>query len=92
MAEKRTGIRELKTRLSGYIREIKKGNTIVVTERGTEVARIIPASQPPQARMESLIRSGFADWNRKKLKPGKPAVKLKAGKKALSEIVSEDRD
>ncbi len=92
MAEKRTGIRELKARLSGYIREIKKGNTVVITERGTEVARLIPASQSLDDRTERLIQSGFADWNRKRLKPGKPVVRLKPGSKTLAEIVSEDRD
>jgi prevent-host-death family protein len=46
MAEKRTGIRELKARLSSYVREIKKGNTVVITKRGVDVARIIPVSQP----------------------------------------------
>jgi len=92
MAEKRTGIRELKSRLSSYVREIKKGNTVVITERGVDVARIIPVSQPLEDRTESLIRSGFADWNRKRLKPGKPVARLKPGAKTLAEIVSEDRD
>jgi prevent-host-death family protein len=92
MAERKVGVRELKTHLSGYLREIKKGATIVITERGNEVGRIIPALGSTDDRMQSLIRSGFADWNGKKLKPGKPVAKLKAGAKTLAEIVSEDRD
>ena len=92
MAEKKVGVRELKTHLSGYLREIKKGATIVITDRGSEVGRIIPASGTAEDRMQRLIRSGFADWNGKTLKPGKPVAKLKAGAKTLAEIVSEDRD
>ena len=92
MGEKRVGIRELKSQLSGYIREIKKGNTVVITERGTEVGRIIPASGSLDDRIKPLVRSGFADWNGKKLKPGRPAAKIKPGSKTLAEIASEDRD
>jgi prevent-host-death family protein len=92
MAEKRVGVRELKSRLSGYIREIKKGNTVVITERGIEVGRIVPAFESLEERMLRLVRSGFADWNGKKLKPGRPVAKIKPGSKTLAEIVSEDRD
>ncbi len=92
MAEKRAGIRELKAQLSAYIREIKKGNTVVITERGAEVGRIIPAAESLDDRIQSLVRSGFADWNGKKLKPAKPMARVKPGSKTLAEIVSEDRD
>jgi antitoxin (DNA-binding transcriptional repressor) of toxin-antitoxin stability system len=71
---------------------VKKGATIVITERGNEVGRIIPAAGSADDRIESLVRSGFADWNGKKLKAGKPVAKLKPGAKTLAEMVSEDRD
>ena len=92
MAEKTVGIRELKAQLSEYIREIKKGNTILITERGSAVGRIIPASESLEERMEGLVRSGVADWNGKKLKAGKPTARIKPGSKTLAEIVSENRD
>jgi prevent-host-death family protein len=92
MPEQKVGIRELKARLSGYIRAMKKGTTIVITERGSEVGRIIPTTSSAEDRMHSLVRSGFADWNGRRLKAGTPAAKLKSGRKTLSEIVSEDRD
>ena len=40
--EKRIGIRELKSTLSECVREVKAGRTIVVTDHGRPVARIIP--------------------------------------------------
>jgi prevent-host-death family protein len=92
MSEKTVGIRELKAQLSEYIREIKKGNTILITDRGSAVGRIIPASESLEERMEGLVRSGVADWNGKKLKAGKPAARIKPGSKTLAEIVSENRD
>jgi len=92
MAEKKVGVRELKARLSGYLREVKKGNTVVITERGRDVGRIIPVAESVEERLQSLVRSGFADWNGKRLKPGKTVAKIKPGSKTLAEIVSEDRD
>jgi prevent-host-death family protein len=39
------GIRELRQSLSAYIRRVKRGEAFIVTERGEEVARLVPA--PP---------------------------------------------
>ncbi len=41
MAERRIGIRELKSKLSECVREVRDGGTIVVTEHGRPVARMI---------------------------------------------------
>ena len=90
--EKKVGIRELKAQLSEYIREIKNGNTVVITERGNTVGRMIPASESLEERIQILVRSGLADWNGKKLTAGKPVAKVKPGKRTLAEIVSENRD
>lgn len=40
---KRIGIADLKAHLSGHLRTVKKGETLVVMDRGTPVARIVPA-------------------------------------------------
>jgi prevent-host-death family protein len=37
------GVRELRQNLSRYLDEVKRGSTLVVTERGREVARLIPS-------------------------------------------------
>ena len=39
MAERRIGIRELKSKLSECVREVRNGGTIVVTEHGRPVSR-----------------------------------------------------
>jgi len=41
MAERRIGVRELKSKLSECVREVRNGGTIVVTEHGRPVARMI---------------------------------------------------
>lgn len=47
------GVRELRQYLSRYLREVKEGKSFVVTERGREVARLLPSGPPdsPLARL-----------------------------------------
>ena len=40
MVIKSVGIRELKTRLSKYLRNVKNGGEVIVSERGKVVARM----------------------------------------------------
>ena len=49
--EHRIGIRELKSRLSQCIREVKMGATIVVTDRGRPVARIVREGIPSPSEL-----------------------------------------
>ena len=92
MREKTVGIRELKAQLSGYLKQVKNGATVVITERGRPVGRIIPAQELPEERMQHLLRSGDVAWSGRKLQAGRPVVKLRRGRKTIAEIVSENRD
>jgi prevent-host-death family protein len=38
------GVRELKTRLGRYLREVRRGRTLVITDRGEPVAELRPVS------------------------------------------------
>jgi len=42
-ASKTVGVRELRQNLSKYLTRVKKGETLTVTERGHEVARLVPS-------------------------------------------------
>jgi prevent-host-death family protein len=58
---KRAGISELKARLSEYIGRVKRGEEVLVTERGKPVARLVPVS-PGAAeddRIRELVRRGI---------------------------------
>jgi prevent-host-death family protein len=44
-ASKTVGVRELRQNLSKYLTRVKKGETLAVTERGLEVARLVPSSK-----------------------------------------------
>jgi len=94
MGERRIGIRELKSRLSECVREVKTGGTIIVTEHGRAVARIIPDTTPDttalRERLELLVRTGAVLWSGRRFRPGKPVARLR-GKRSLSDLVIEDR-
>jgi prevent-host-death family protein len=40
----RVGIREVRQNLSRYAQRVRRGESFVITDRGTEVAQLIPAS------------------------------------------------
>jgi prevent-host-death family protein len=42
-ASKTVGVRELRQNLSKYLERIKQGETLAVTERGHEIARLVPS-------------------------------------------------
>jgi len=44
---KRVGIADLKAHLSGHLRQVKKGEVLLVMERETPVARIVPEGGLP---------------------------------------------
>lgn len=86
----RVNIRELKSRLSHYIRTVKQGVAVEVTERGTLVARIVPSALPAGGRMIALLETGSFKWNGRRLKVKAPRQKTK-GKKLVADILIEDR-
>lgn len=47
------GVRELRQNLSRYLQQVKQGESFVVTERGREVARLLPSgpADSPLARL-----------------------------------------
>lgn len=42
---KTVGLRELKNRLSEYVREVRSGESVLVTDRGEVVAELLPPGQ-----------------------------------------------
>lgn len=91
-------VRELKSRLSEYLRRAAAGEEVVVTSRGKAVARLTAPRSARQRRPSkeeeavALLRS--QPWVRPgkgKLRLPRFVLKLKPGEKTLAEIVSEER-
>ena len=89
--ERRIGIRELKSTLSECVREFRAGRTIVVTDHGQPVARIIPESASLRERVEALRNAGAVAWSGRRLRPAKPAGKVR-GAKTVADLVVENRE
>jgi prevent-host-death family protein len=90
MATIKAGIRELKTRLSAYIRIIESGSTVVITERGKPVGKITTIQPSIDARIQELTESGLVRWNGRKFAPQRPLIKPRQGK--IGDLVLEDRE
>lgn len=90
MRENEVGIRELKTHLSALLRRVKRGESLTVTDRGTPVARIVPAGVSVDEAMETLQDSGVLAWSGKKYAPEKPVATVKKDK-SVSDLLLEDR-
>ena len=54
----RVGVRELRQNLSKYLDRVKEGEALVVTERGRQVARLIPAGATAVPYAELAERFG----------------------------------
>ena len=91
MAQSLVSIRELKSRLSHYLRLTRKGESVVITDRGVPIGRIVPMGQDVGQRMATMCETGQAQWNGRKLPPRKPTAKrLRAG--SVAQLVVDDRE
>ena len=80
------GVRELRDSLSKQLARVKEGHTVVVTEHGKVIARIVPAGAPTV--LEQLIADGkVTPARRKKDKLPSP---VDAGA-VVSDLVAEQR-
>ncbi len=94
-----TSVRELKARLSHYLKLAARGERVTVTSRGRPIARLVPpapetADQEPSP--EEINRRLAAIPGIILAKGGKPRgskhpIRIRKGEKTLAEIVLEDR-
>lgn len=84
------GIRELKKNLSEYLRSVKAGKKVIITDRKKEIAVIVPFTKiDDQGKILQLVREGVADWSGEK--PHGMSVRIRSKGKSVSEAVVEDR-
>jgi len=86
----KVGVRDLKNNLSSYMRNVKKGESFIVTDRGIEVALIEPVNSIKYKELLLMVKDNQAEWSGQKPKFSGKTVKVK-GEKTASEIVIEDR-
>lgn len=93
------GVRELKTHLSGYLRDVARGDVVLVTDRGRVVAELRPpgaaerSASPAELRYRQLVDRGLL---RPAAAPGSmdwaslPRVRLRRG--SSQELLDAERE
>jgi prevent-host-death family protein len=90
MTQTTVGIRELKARLSIYMQQIKAGETLVITERGKPIGRIVPLRPSVEGRVQELARAGVAAWSGRRLVPLAPVARAQ-DRQTVADLLLEDR-
>jgi prevent-host-death family protein len=87
---RQVGVRELKNRLSRYLKRVQDGEEVLVTQRGRSVARIVPVKTSNLAQaLDPLLRDGTVRWSGGKPRGARRRPVIRG--RTLSEIVAEDR-
>ena len=85
MRERRIGVQELKANLRGCLEEVRSGTTLLLTDGGNRVARLIPEPRPSESKDGPAIA-----WSGRRLKKTKPKARLRDGG-SMADIVRENR-
>ncbi len=91
MSEHTVGVRELKAELSYYLRQVKAGHVVIITEHGKPVGRLMPLDDTASARLKALVQAGIGEWNGEPLAALEPVVDWPGGL-SLAELVMQDRE
>jgi prevent-host-death family protein len=83
------GIRDLRQQASRYLRDVQRGETIEVTDRGHPVARLIPV--PHASDIDELVASGRVELARGDALELGPPLAPAAGTPLPSEMLAEAR-
>ena len=90
-AEVKVGVRELRQNLSVYLERVATGTVFRVTDRGRDVALLIPLPAHTTV-VERLIASGRAVAAKQNLRSlGRPTVRTKRSLSAALREIREDR-
>jgi prevent-host-death family protein len=91
------GVAELKANLSQYLDQVRRGEEVVITDRGAPIARLVPLEGRVEedARIERLVREGVLSPGSGRFPeallttpPGDPAL----GAAVLAALIEERRE
>lgn len=89
---KTVGLRELKNNLSAYVRAVRKGETVAVTDRGEVVAHLAPPVGPAREThpFEEMARRGEVTLGKRLSKKEKIKLYSRRGPPLLKGITSAE--
>jgi prevent-host-death family protein len=86
----------MKNRLSKYLKLVRTGKEVVITDRGRPVAQLTQVKHAAENEEEAIAHINALPWvrpgKRGKIKGAKHPIPWKPGDKLASDIVLEDRD
>ena len=85
MQERRVRIQELETNPIKCLEEVRNGTTLLLTDGGHRVARLIPEMGAHDSNDKPAIA-----WSGRRLKKTKPKARLRGGG-SMADIVRENR-
>jgi len=95
---KTVGVRDLKNKLSEYLRRVRLGESVLVTDRGEVVAELLPPGQRQgdpsvPAGLQSLVRRGLLILGTPAGTNLYPALLRKQGerRRSVAQLLDEER-
>lgn len=91
---KTVGLRELKNRLAEYIREVRAGDGVLVTDRGEVVAQIVPPGQTTTgvpSGLAALAKSGRLTLGADNDPAAYPKLPRLMKRRRAAELLEEER-
>lgn len=87
------GVKELRDHFTTYLKKVKKGEEIIVTERGKPIALLKPMAEGKslQEKLEVASIKGLIQLPLKKEHPH-THTKVKLSGKSLTDIIIKDRE
>lgn len=90
------GLRELKNRLSEYVREVRSGEGVLVTDRGEVVAELVPPGQATHGRgvpsgLVALAKGGRLTLGANNERATYPKLSRLLKRNRASELLDEER-
>jgi len=84
----RVPLRLLKNRLGFYLRKVRQGESLLLTDRGRPVARLVPEGSGLEARLQALATLGLLDLGEGRLPDREPLAQSRA---SVADLLVEER-
>jgi prevent-host-death family protein len=85
------GIREFKGHLSRYLREVRTGATLVLTDRGEPIGWLVPVTSSVEDKLRNLVAGRQLLWSGHKLAASSPRAEP-LGATMVSDLVVQGRE
>lgn len=90
-------VRELKARLSEYLRRVQRGEEVMITHHGRPIGRIVPVGEAPERAEAAVLRKLRRIPGIRMGSGGKPLgsstpIRIGPAERTLADIVLGNRD